>query len=109
MMPLPTSLENVTWGRCSLRRSRDWLVEEHAVGGRATAAGEASAAPRGERGAGGGVDSWGKEIVATWERRGLTEAAPLAPFPEIRLNVSIVSIWPADLERDEKISSTEKL
>lgn len=59
MMPLPTSLENVTCGRCSLRRSSDWLVEEQAVGGRAAVAGEARAAVRGERGAGGGVDSEG--------------------------------------------------
>lgn len=56
-MPLPTSFENVTWGRCSLRLSRDWLVEEHAVGGLAAAAGDAKAAALGDLGAGGGVDS----------------------------------------------------
>lgn len=56
-MPLPTSLENVTWGRWSLRRSRDWLVEEQAVGGRAAVAGEARAVVRGDLGGGGGVDS----------------------------------------------------
>lgn len=57
MMPLPTSLEKVTCGRCSLRLSRDWLVEEQAVGGLAAVAGEARAAALGDLGAGGGVDS----------------------------------------------------
>lgn len=103
MMPLPTSLENVTWGRCSLRRSRDWLVEEQAVGGLATAAGDARIAVLGDLGAGGGVPSWGKELVATWERRGLTVAPLAQPFPEIRLKVSSMSDWPADLEGDGKI------
>lgn len=104
MMPLPTSLEKVTWGRWSLRRSRDWLVEEQAVGGRATAAGDARMAVLGDRGAGGGVPSWGKEVVATWERRGL-EVAPLAEqFPGVRLKVSSRSVGPADLKRDLNVS-----
>lgn len=63
MIPLPTSFENVTWGRCSLRLSRDWLVEEQAVGGRACAAGEARAVARGERGGGGGVDSGAGKVT----------------------------------------------
>lgn len=65
MMPLPTSFENVTCGRCSLRLSRDWLVEEQAVGGLACVAGEAKAAARGDRGAGGGVDSVGTGGMVT--------------------------------------------
>lgn len=40
-----------------MRLSRDWLVEEHAVGGLAAAAGDAKAAALGDLGAGGGVDS----------------------------------------------------
>lgn len=72
-------------------------MEEQAVGGLATAAGDAKIVVRGDLGAGGGVDSWGK-LVTTWERRGLTVAPLVDPFPEIRLNVSSVSIWPADLK-----------
>lgn len=59
MMPLPTSLENVTCGRWSLRRSSDWLVEEQAVGGLAAGAGDDKAAVLGDLGGGGGVDSAG--------------------------------------------------
>lgn len=71
-------------------------MEEQAVGGLATAAGEATAVVRGERGAGGGVDSRGK-LVTTWDMRGRIEAAGGA-LPGIRLKVSSVSIWPAALQ-----------
>lgn len=91
MIPLPTSFEKVTWGRCSLRRSRDWLVEEQAVGGRAAVAGDARALPRGDRGGGGGVDSGGG--IDTWASLGLTPT----PLGGTLLNVSNWSIWPADL------------
>lgn len=93
IIPLPTSLENVTWGRWSLRRSRDWLVEEQAVGGLAAVAGEAKAAARGDLGAGGGVDS----------AVGIVTCASLGriptPFGGTLLKVSIFSICPADLEQ----------
>lgn len=76
-------------------------MEEQAVGGLATAAGDASVAVRGDLGAGGGVLSCVKEVVATWERRGLIVAPLAEPFPGIRLKVSSMSAWPADLEREK--------
>lgn len=86
MIPLPTSLENVTWGRWSLRLSKDWLVEEQAVGGRAAVAGDAKAAALGDRGGGGGVDS--AVGMVTWVSLGRIPT----PFGGTLLNVSMFSI-----------------
>lgn len=78
----------MTWGRWSLRRSNDWLVEEQAVGGRAAVAGDAKAAARGDLGGGGGVVSDGG--MATCASRDRTPT----PFGGTLLNVSMFSIGP---------------
>ena len=69
-----------------MRRSRDWLVEEQAVGGRAAAAGDAKAAVRGDLGAGGGVDS--AVGMVTWFSLGRIPT----PFGGTLLNVSMFNI-----------------